>query len=66
LRNKKEGETIKTAETTKTKKSKKVVKVCALCGETFETTEEWRDTCLKCKRKPMFPDREAADEVVYH
>ena len=47
-------------------KQKKVLKVCALCNESFETTEEWRDTCVKCRRVPMFPDREAADEVVCH
>ena len=39
-------------------------KVCTLCDGTVETTEEWNDTCVKCSRKPMFPDREVTDEVV--
>ncbi len=47
-------------------KDREVLKVCRLCNESFYTKEEWRDTCMSCRDKPMYPDGEAADEALGH
>ena len=44
----------------------KILKVCAICGESFETKYPWKDTCPGCNYKPMYPNKEAADEALGH
>ena len=45
-------------------KNQKKLKSCEICGESFMGAPAER-TCLKCDFKPMYPDKESADEFVY-
>ena len=45
-------------------KRQKKLKSCEICGESFMGTPTEK-TCCKCEFKPMYPDKESADEFVY-